>query len=133
MHPNDPKLESMLDITREPGWEDTTYPCILHGDGGTYTRKTQSSILIVSLKSIVSEVFAENIVPGIVLSSHVRVEQNDATATEIWDAYVHLLNWAYRGRHAPVDHHGDDWPVDSPQAALAGKPLCGGKRFVIFY
>ena len=56
---DDPRLHFMGDITSVDGWEDTAFPCILHGDGGVYTRKTESSILVVSMKSLLNTSFAK--------------------------------------------------------------------------
>ena len=136
VRPDDPRLPSMADITRHEGWMDTTYPCILHGDGGVYTRKTESSVLVVSVKSMLSQRFGDDIIPGIVLPKHLRATtKNDGidTAEELWRAYIHQLNAAYLGEHAATDHRGNDWPDGSPQSVLAGTPLCEGKvRVVIF-
>ena len=88
--------------------------------------------MVISVKSLLAESFAENIIPGIILPKSIRVEEDDVTAVEVWECYVHHLNWAYEGKHAPTDYRGRDWPRGSPQEALAGKDLCGGIRLVFF-
>ena len=126
----------MADLTQHDGWQDITYPCMMHGDGGTYTTKTESSILVVSVKSMLSKRFGEDIILGLVIPKHLRAHQGTDghdTALELWTAYVHQLNAAYRGEHAATDHRNKDWPDGSPQAALAGTPLCEGLvRIVMF-
>ena len=62
----------LQDITSIPGWKDTTYPIILHGDGGVYTKKNSSSILTISIKSMLSKNFAGNIIPCFCLPKHIR-------------------------------------------------------------
>ena len=54
---DDPKLAAMSEVTAVPDWRDITYPFIVHGDGGVYSKKTASSVLVVSAKSLLSEVF----------------------------------------------------------------------------
>ena len=63
VRPDDPRLSNMEEITSIDGWEDITYPCILHGDGGVYTRKTESSILVVSLKSMLAKKIGGSVLP----------------------------------------------------------------------
>ena len=38
---DDPKLATLGDIRTVPNWENITYPFILHGDAGTYTKKPE--------------------------------------------------------------------------------------------
>ena len=66
LDPDDPKLATIAEVTATPGWQDITWPFVLHGDGGVYTRKTESSILVVSSKSLLSKDFECNIIPGFV-------------------------------------------------------------------
>ena len=61
LHRDDPRLSAMADLTSVPNWMDITYPCVLHGDAGAYAKKTQSSVLVVSLKSILADSFDDNI------------------------------------------------------------------------
>ena len=131
---DDPKLVGMADLMKHDGWQDITYPFVVHGDGGTYSKKTESSVFVVSAKSMLAERFAGNIIPGIVLPKHVRKRGGDHdTADELWRAYIHGLNAAYDGIHPAKNHLGRDWPIGSRQAKLAGTALCGGRvRVVVF-
>ena len=113
-----------------PDWQDRTWPFILHGDGGTYARKTQSSIMIVSVKSLLAPTFEGNILPGFILPKDIATE---TTADELWKVYVHGLNAAFDGVHSTVDSHGNFWPDGSPQALLAGEQLCGGNVHVVIW
>eukprot|EP00969_Alexandrium_andersonii_P084474 3725780-Alexandrium_andersonii.AAC.1 len=40
---SDPKLALMSDIVQEPGWEQSTIPYVLHGDGASFTKKGEQS------------------------------------------------------------------------------------------
>ena len=134
LRPEDPKLDALAALRATPGWEQCYYPFIIHGDGGTYTRKTQQSILIVSCKSMLSEELSDNLFPGFVLPSGVRkYNVLDETADELWESYVHLLNACAEGRHPRVDHRNRPWPPGSREARDAGKLLCEGKfRLIVF-
>lgn len=126
----DPRFQRMHAITDLPGWEDRTWPFILHGDGGVYAKKTQSSILTVSCKSMLSLRFKSNILPGFALPKHVRTA---AAADGLWRSYIHGLNAAFIGVHPPQDAFGDCWPHGSPQATLAGTPICGGEIRIVIW
>ena len=134
LDPDDPKLEAMSDLMRVPGWQDISYPCTLHGDAGLYAKKTQSSILVVSIKSMLSDAFSDHIIPAFVLPNHIRNKGvGGDTADEMWRAYINCLNAAYDGVHPPTDHRGRAWAPGSTQEVLAGSPLCGGRvRIVVF-
>ena len=70
--PDDPRLTYMEDITSIEGWEEMSYPIILHGDGGVYTKKNSSSILTVSIKSMLTRAFSGNVIPCFCLPKHIR-------------------------------------------------------------
>ena len=128
--PDDPKLGALDPGSWGEGWEDRTWPCILHGDGGVYAKKNESSILIVSCKSLLAPTFDCNIIPGFILPKNARTEE---TADLLWRAYVHGINAAYHGVHSMVDMNREPWPETSPQAALAGQRLCDGQvRLVVW-
>ena len=127
---DDPRLPAMGDLLAVPNWQDVSYPFIIHGDGGTYTNKTSSSILVVSTKSLLADSFDGNIITGFALAKDLRT---DGTAEPLWESYINLLNFAYDGIHAPHDHNGEAWLPGSTEADLAGRELCDGEvRIVIF-
>jgi len=130
LDPDDPKLATIAEVTATPGWQDITWPFVLHGDGGVYTRKTESSILVVSSKSLLSKDFECNIIPGFVLPKDIKARD---TADDMWTVFVHGLNSAFGGVHAMTDAHGNPWNAGSPQAALAGTPLCGGLVRIVLW
>ena len=133
LRPDDPKLDALGGLRETPGWEACSYPFILHGDGGCYSRKTQESILIVSIKSMLTETFQENLIPAFVLPKGVRRKAGDATAEEMWAALVHQLNALFDGLHPRQDHRGSAWPPGSAEERWAGHPICEGRaRIVIF-
>ena len=134
VRPDDPKLESVSDVTQIEGWMDTTYPFVLHGDGGVYTRNTQASILTVSVKAILSESFENTIIPLMALPKHIRIEEADvSTSDNVWGACIHLLNACYDGVHPHTDHLGVDWPTNSHQSQLAGQEICQGNVRVVIW
>ena len=94
----------MSGLTEQEGWEDVSYPIIVHGDAGTYTRKSQSSILCVSIKSCLSETFKSNVLPSFALPKDVRsYEAGVDTAHTCWEALVVQLNGLYDGVRPRVD------------------------------
>ena len=104
----------------EDRWQEISYPCIIHGDAGTYTRKGQSSILVISVKGILSRTFDANILPLATILKEIRSYEDDAnTANEIWEHIVHQLNGLYEGKHQEVDKDGHEWPEDSDAARRA--------------
>ena len=130
LEPDDPNMSMLGDISTVENWRDITWPLVLHGDGGVYTRTTQSSILVVSVKSLLSKTFDCNIIPGFVLPKGFR---EDSAADDMWRVYVHGLNACHDGLHSESDVHGNMWPEGSPQSKLAGMSLCGGKvRLVVW-
>ena len=132
--PNDPRLPFMGDLTGEAGWEDRTWPCILHGDGGVYTRKTEDSVLCISMKSMLNDRFGKDILPLIVLPKHMRCrDDGHNTADELWKALVHQLNAAGAGRHTATDHRGTPWSPNSRRGCLVGKRLWGGDVRLVFF
>ena len=77
MPEDDPKRHGMEELMVDPAWEDKLYPCVLHADAGTYTKKTAASALVASVKSLLSDAFDSNIVPGFVLPQGIRVAKGD--------------------------------------------------------
>ena len=69
---DDPKLKALAGLEEDPQWMDKTWPFVLHGDGGTYARKTQSSVLVVSAKSRLAPAVDCNILPGFILPKDIR-------------------------------------------------------------
>ena len=107
------------------GWQDCARPMILHGDGGVYTRKTESSILVVSMKSMLNIAFGKGLMPLLVLPKLIRrSEPGSDTAWELWEALIHQLNAAYHGEYRRVDSRNHPWPDESNEALLGGAPLC---------
>lgn len=131
LHDDDPKFLAINALRADPTWMDTTYPFVLHGDGGVYTKKTQSSIPTVSIKSLLSEPFQGNTLPIFCLPKDMRSAD---TAGFMWRMAVHFLNACYDGVH-PLkrDNEGNDWPADSPQARLAGRPILGGRARIVVW
>ena len=106
VRPDDPRLCSMTDVTCVENWQDVCYPVVLHGDGGVYTKKTQSSILTVSMKSLLVPSFSNNVIPAFVLPKHIRCfDKGDMsaldtpldTANEMWGKLIQMLNTCYDG------------------------------------
>ena len=85
---DDPKL-ALGQLTCLDNWQDITYPFIVHGDGGVYSRKTESSLLVVSAKSMLAAPFQSSLIPVFALPKLVRArEAGDGadTSTELWRA-----------------------------------------------
>ena len=47
----------------------------------------------------------------------------------IWDYVCHGFKALAEGVHPENDPYGDPWPAGSPQAALAGKVIAGGRFY----
>ena len=45
----------------------------------------------------------------------------------IWDYLCHGFKALAEGVHPENDPYGDPWPAHSPQEALAGTPIAGGR------
>ena len=50
----------------------------------------------------------------------------------IWDYLCHGFKALAEGVHPENDPYGDPWPAHSPQEALAGTPIAGGKFYGAF-
>ena len=135
---DDPKLLALGDIRDVAGWEEVTYPIVLHGDGARFTTKNGNSLLSVQMKSLLSAGnFDIEMVPFFCLPKAVRVFKNSRNAfdslEELWRLVVHILNAAAKGLHPERDGNGIAWPTGSNTASLAGYPLCGGRvRLVVW-
>lgn len=124
---DDPRWATMGAVTAIPEWKRITYPLVLHGDGGTYSKKVQSSVLAVSIKSILSRAFSKNVILGFALPKDVRLrDEGWDTGHDVWAAWVHMLNHCYIGKHPTRDHRGLPWPAGSMEEKLAGRDLCNG-------
>ena len=52
---DDPKLLALGTLCDIVGWEDITYPMIVHGDGARFTTKNSNSLVSVQVKSVLSK------------------------------------------------------------------------------
>ena len=128
---DDPRWDIMPPGLRDvDNWRDITWPFVLHGDGGVYTRKTSGTVNVVSASSLLAKRFDSNIIPGFALPAEIDISH----AEPLWRAYVHCLNSCFDGKHANVDYLGQPWPVGSLQRRLAEKGiLCDGNVRIVVW
>ena len=126
----DPRLEGLGDARLDESWKRKWFPFVLHGDSGVYAKRSAASLLTVSVKSLLSTQFDENIIPIFVLPNLIRcMFENRDSADEFWEAAIYMLNACFFGYHPQVDFKGNPWPDDSREAQLAGR-LCATEKFI---
>ena len=102
---------------------------MLHGDAGAYAKRSQSSVLVVSAKSLLAKRWDANVIPGFMLPTWIDSDNTHA----LWAAWIHGLNAAFRGKHPPVDQFGHRWPPGSLEASRANRDLCGGHVRIVIW
>ena len=56
----------------------------------------------------------------------------DATSA-LWERLAHLLNHSLLGQHPERDERDKEWPEGSLARDNAGKPICNGESFLVFW
>ena len=84
-------------ITSQPGWQDTTIPYMLHGDGAVFTFKNQQKLLSINVKSPVCDNrFSPHIIPLFSIVETVRCKLKEGYLTDsLTDVWAHVLQVLY--------------------------------------
>eukprot|EP00974_Lingulodinium_polyedra_P055889 5374491-Lingulodinium_polyedra.AAC.1 len=127
---DDPKYTHLQrQMQDEPGWEERTFPYVLHGDGARFTNKGGESMLSVQFKSLLAGPFEHAILPIFCCPKSCR--DGEETLRVLWTYCIGFLNACFHGKHPMEDPvTGAPWPASSAMSTLAGTDICGGSRFV---
>ena len=71
----DPRLAKMPEVLAQPRWQELAMPVVAHGDAGAYKSNVTSSILAVSVKSMLTPSFDENVLLSFALPQDVGWHQ----------------------------------------------------------
>ena len=94
---DDPRFLAMNAITSQPGWQDTTIPYMLHGDGAVFTFNNQQKLLSINVKSLVCDNrFSPHIIPLFCIVETVRCKLKEGYLTDsLTDVWAHVLQVLY--------------------------------------
>ena len=130
---NDPRLKGHP-MCRKAGWMRKTIPFSFHGDGVPVLQVGKSgskSVDVYSLQSLLNTTGSSDF-SKILITMVFTANRADGTETEIWRVLLWSLHWMAMGKWPQVDWNFKEWPQDSPEAQLVGRPLAGGYCGVLY-
>ena len=131
VHAADPKLRNHP-VLKKKKWQHRCIPIIFWGDGAEFSKKNNSSLVILAWKPLVDLGYT---LPLYLLTLFTKQNFNSSSApkedtqTVLWSWVHFFLQAFYRGVHPPSQLDGSPWPAKSFEEKWAGQPLCDGECF----
>ena len=117
-----------------PGWQPHTVPLWLHGDGVEF--QDRDSLLTFSFGSILSTTSAMDSSFLICCWPKSVTSKSPDPSKDTWHTLHRVMAWSFQacflGVHPSQDHDGNAFKPGSMEEQLAGTPLCGSLRFVLW-
>ena len=106
-------------MLKTKNWEKMYYPLALHGDGVQFQQRDQ--LLTISMKPLLYKRSTKD--------SHLLLAAipKSVCTPQVWPIIWQVIGWSLQalldGKHPKQDPFGEEWPIDSPRAQLAGTSL----------
>ena len=130
---NDPRLKDHP-MTKTADWKNVYVPLSLHGDGVPVLQVGKSntrSLDVMSMSSLFCTA-GSSLESQMTLWMAFLMNITEMSEVEIWRILLWSFHWLYRGIWPLVDHNRQPWPKGSAEATVAGTPLAGGLKAVLF-
>ena len=136
VNPADPRLlaQGGHPVLNEPNYKTTFVPLWVHGDGVEYSE--DDSLLVFTCGSVLTT--TNSMLAMFYLASYVKSvtaslkKHGHDTWNVIWTVLAWSFHAAWEGIHPSVDWEGRPFEAGSQFAAMAGKMLCHGYRFLVW-
>ena len=136
--PEEPRLRAKGGhplTTWQPGWESSTIPLWMHGDGVEF--QDRDSLLVFSFGSLMTTTSSQDASFFIVGFPKSVTSKSRNPDQDTWQKLFEIMAWSFKacleGRHPQTDYQGRPFSAGSEAARVAGQLLTpAGHRFVLW-